>query len=210
MAVESYLEQFLENSRRMRDQVRDSTEVMGQVTAAITGTTWNGKFYSWLDGTYCRIISGELGVKIRDDYHRPVAVSVKADVYYPGIPMTPFAVVLDHPSGRSPLYEYYLVQDLGDVWDVDDPNIIIRKPHFLRSMEQLETHLESKGYGECPELRYHSLGFSGDKIVIHDLDCEVMIKRNQIQRGAVSGKGEFGYLREIYERLASPEFSLRI
>ncbi|MFA6462186.1 MAG: hypothetical protein WCV90_08045 [Candidatus Woesearchaeota archaeon] len=209
MAVESYVEQFLENSRRMRDQIRSSPEVMDQIGIAIGGANGANNPYSWLDGTYCRLIAGELGLKQRDAFYLQIAVSVKADLYLPDLPITSFAVVLHGPS-KEDLYQYYLVQDLGNVWDVDDPNLIKRNPQFVPELERLEAHLESKGYHECPDSRYHSLGFSGERIVLHDLDCKVMIKHDQILRGAISGKGEFGYLNGIYQRLASPEFSLEI
>ncbi len=202
MGADIYLERFLENSRRMRDQISNNPEMIDLIGSALIGGTW-------LDGTYCRLIAGELGLKQRDAFYLQVAVSVKADLYLPDLPITPFAVVLHTPSNED-FHQYYLVKDLGDVWDVDDPDLLSRNPQFIPELERLEAHLESKGYHECPDSRYHSFGFSGERMVIHDLDCKVMKAHDQILRGAISGKGSFGYLREIYNTLASPEFSLRI
>jgi hypothetical protein len=202
MGLSENIELFLENTKLMRDRIHANPEVLEMIRKAIEGGTW-------LDGTYCRIIPWELGIKTRDEYDQKVAVSVKADVYSPDIPMTPFAIVLHHPS-RNPLYRYYLVQDLGEVSDADDRAFLERNSRLLPALEELETHLDRKGYVEDRSQRFHSLGHARGRIVIHDLDCGTMERHDQILRGATTGRGPYAHLAEIYRILASPEYSLRL
>jgi len=174
------------------------------VRSALVG----GTEYSWMNGTYCCLIPGELGIKVRDPYYMRIAVSVKADLYAPDIPITPFAVVIRTSLEDGLFDSYYLVQDLGDVGDVDDSSFLRRNPALLPQLKRLEEHLVAHGYHEDAGQRYHSFGYAPNGVVIHDLDCKTMDNWSSIMTGSRWGRGPFAHLKDIYRQLA--ELSLDI
>lgn len=195
------LEQFFANTARMKTEVEKDSELITRIKEILaTGhaTDFGG------DALYTPLQPERLGLKRRGLMGK-IELTMMADLYVPGFPMSPFGVLIGDDLEPSVQKVAYLVQDLGEVqgnlnpWDELLESLEIRK---------VRDHIKAKGYKALDIER--AFGRTEQGIVFHDIDAAWVYGALEIKKGVREGEGEFARLHAIYERLKSPEYKLNL
>ena len=196
-----HLKEFLENSRKVKDEIISNPDMIGRIKGKLLIDTVHRGFYipnSWDKGVYMPLEPGRFGLKKRSElFDMQVEAAVTADIFRPDLPLSPFVIIL----GEKPVSDHvYIVKDFGELQPV--------KPDtFHKQLNDIVRHLIQKGYMSDDWENMFSFRTDG-KLVMMDLNCSNMDNKPEIIYGVNSGEGEFTRLSEIWNILKSPEYRI--
>ncbi len=199
--MDNNLEAFFANSARVKAEVEADPELKQRIRSIFQ----TGEITDFgTDAHYTQIQPLRLGFKRRGNQGIG-ELAMTADLYAPDIPSSSFAVLVEGTApSRGDNMVAYLVQDFGDVYDLrsDDPRF--SQPDIVSILNQIS----AKGYNfREPECAF---GYTGQGVVLHDLDKKAMSfqQASEVNKGIMHGEGEFARLAAIYERFKQPEYRL--
>lgn len=213
-----YLEQFLANSRAVRNEIANSPDLIKLAEKKL-----NTVEQDWNRGTFIELISGRFGLKKRPLDAAIVEITAHADLYLPELEMSHFATIYDGGDGEL----VYVVKDFGNIPDYHQNC----KKFF--PIRQAIKHMIKREYGtpktgitnigDFIDLNFNGHNFNNhqlwenfflfdgkEKWALVDLDCMSPILNSQeIYDGATFGEGRFARLHEIWKRMNTPEYRIR-
>lgn len=199
-----YLDEFLRNSERAKQEIEGSPEILAAIQESLQ------KPHVWDRGTFSRLVPDRFGLKKRDLDEVMVEVTAMADLYRPDLPISSFAVLYPLPDGNFA----YVVEDFGAI-----PLATHSSPHFPPIREAI-AYMKERNYGTESPIP-DRMAFSTNlwhNIFLHDgrrrwamVDFDfsgTLINDFEVYAGAERRIGRFARLQTIWERINSPEYTI--
>lgn len=207
-----YLEQFLANSRAVRNEIAASPKLIKLIEEKLkTEQEWN-------HGTFAELVPGRFGLKKRPLEMAMVEITAHADLYLPELEISHFATIYDERNGKL----VYAVKDFGKIMDYHQN---CKKFSPIRNAIK---HMVKRGYGTRRNLienleEFIDDDFNGknnweniflfdgkEKWAMVDLDCmSPLLNSHEIYDDAIIGEGRFARLHDIWQRMNTKEYKVR-
>lgn len=210
--MDTNLEKFFGNCKAVKDRIERDERLLDKVRRAFIhvrnlpgeGLRENECEEIRTNFTgYVRLEPRTIGLKHRmfQNFGK-TEVAVTGDLYNSGIIVPSFVVILtDGFDGIT-----YLTEDFGKLKTARG----LALDRMIEECNESFRILEDKRYS-LSEDSILDFGYTEDgKIVMYDLDCVNISNCFEINRGVITGQGEFARLKEIYEKLRSPELRLNL
>jgi hypothetical protein len=187
------ISQFLANNAAIKQRVEADRQLCDRIRQIVSSPGWGDS------KKYERVVPGEFVLKGK--YFGHVELSVTADLYSPGLPMSPFAVLVD----KAPNTHSYLVKDLGELAEA---SIYGWGGALADQAQVLIMSLGIKGYEiDLDNLGGHRIfGMKDGRLYMHDLDgADHFSNIEEIEHGVIWAEGRFQRLAEFLRLIEQPE-----